>query len=329
VCAVNLPAARRQIGGGGAGERGQASPEWVALVALVALMSVVLAAGVGPRLPGAALARTIAGRLVCAIELSDACDRDPELVAAYGADLARALRRHAPQIAYEEGMHALPVDYRRCRSPSCADGPGEGLVWRSWTGEPAAAFVHVIDCRAGAAAPFAGVNDPVDCRDGHGGNLYLQYWLYYPDSATARGVPVVGSNGFHEDDWEGYQVRIGRDGRGYSRASSHHGYNYEQGAANAASDLGWGPIRAATETIGLRPHNGWGPETGWLFVSGGSHAGNAKANPFRYSRATPGRRLKLIPLDPAATGEERPVAFAVTAPWLKGAWLDPEAEGTD
>ena len=327
MCATSPPPRRRFAGADR--EQGQASPEWVALVALVAVLSVALTAALGPRLPAAALARTIAGRLVCAVALSEACDRDPELVAAYGTGLARALRRHAPQIAYERGMHALPVDYRSCRSPSCADGPGEGLVWRSWAGEPAVAFVHVVDCRASTPAPFAGINDPVDCRDGRSGNLYLQYWLYYPDSATLRGVPVAGRKGFHEDDWEGYQVRIGRDGRGYSRASSHHGYNYEQGAVNGASDLGWGAIRGAIETLGLRPHNGWGPETGWLFVSGGRHAGNAKANRYEYMRATPGRRLKLIPLDPAAAGEQAPVAFAISAPWLKVAWRDPEAEGTD
>jgi hypothetical protein len=310
-------------------ERGQASPEWIALVLVVAGLLAAALAGLGAGLPGIVLARAIAARLVCAVVLSDSCDRDPELVAAYGSDLAGLLRDHAPQIAYESGMRALPVDFRSCRSPACADGHEGGLIRRSAAGKPVAAFVHVVDCRSGRPPPFAGRNPPVDCSPPRAGNLYLQYWLYYADSATLRGVPVAGRKGFHADDWEGYQVRIARDGSAAARASSHHGYNYEQGAANWGSDAGIGPLRAVTEATGLRAGNGWGPETGWLYVSGGSHAGNAKAKRPVYSRVTLGPRLRLIPLDPVAAGEQGAPAFAIPPPWLKLVWRDPEAPGTD
>ena len=79
------------------------------------------------------------------------------------------------------------------------------------------------------------------------------------------------------------------------------------------------------EDLDVRHPNGWGPETGLLLVSGGSHAGNATGAP-RGSRFTPGRRVHLIPLEPIAADAH--TTFAVVPPWLKEVWRDPEAEGT-
>jgi hypothetical protein len=185
------------------------------------------------------------------------------------------------------------------------------------------AFVHVVDCRPDAAsATEAG---GADCSAPRAGNLYVQYWLYYADSATLRGMPIVGALGYHHDDWESVQIRIGPDGAAAERASSHDGYNHGQSAANWGSDAGIVPLKDAAEAIGARPHNGWGAETHALLVSGGSHAGNADGIP-RADRAVPGRRVHLVPLEPiAATAATR---FAITAPWRKQVWRDPEAEGT-
>ena len=310
------------------GERGQASSEWVGLILLVALLLVGALAGLGPLPLGVSLARTVGAKLICAIELSDSCQRDPELTAAYGTDLAKTLREHAPMIFYEHGMRALPVDFRACRSASCGDAAGEGKLWRTDRGGPATAFVHVIDCRAGEAAAFAGANRPADCSGGREGNLYIQYWLYYAESATLRGVPVVGAKGYHLDDWESYQVRVGPHGDSDARASSHNGYNYVQGAEDWGSDAGIGIVRSATEAVGLRNHNGWGPEIGFLFVSGGSHAGSVEAFVPNYSRLTPPRHLALVPLEPVVAREQRAPHFAIAPPWLKEVWRDPEAEGT-
>jgi hypothetical protein len=317
---VFVPVLRRQ--------NGQASPEWLGLLLLVSVLLGVVLAAFGSHPPAAALARDVAGRMVCAVKLSDSCGRAPELVAAYGDEIASLVRRHAPQIAYEIGMRALPVNYRHCRSPRCADGPGAGPVARSGAGRSVVAFVHVIDCREGEPLPFAGRNIAPDCSGPRRHNLYLQYWLYYPDSATLRGVPVAGGRGFHLDDWEGYQVRIAADGEIAARASSHNGYNYRLGGANWGSDAGWDALRDVTEAAGLRERNGWGPETGWLYVAGGSHAGSARVDR-PVSRVTFGHRLRLIPLEPVAAGEQIPPAFAVRPPWLKRVWRDPEAEGTD
>jgi hypothetical protein len=302
-------------------ESGQATIEWVGLILLAAVVLVAALAAAGARLPGAGLARTIAERIACAVSLSHACQRDPALVAAYGEEVAQLVRRHAPRIAYETGMTALPVDFRRCRSTACGDGRRSGIVSRSAEGEPVAAFVHVVDCRPAAVA--ASVAAGLDCSGPRAGNAYLQYWFYYADSATLRDLPVAGAKGFHPDDWESYQVRVGGPGVDV-RASSHHGYNYALGNRNWASDAGIGPVRSASEAVGLRPKGGWGPETGWLFVSGGSHAGNAKRDPV-ITRATLRRRLILIPVEPLASGT---ATFSIVPPWLKPVYHDPESDET-
>ncbi len=303
-------------------ERGQGTVEWVGTLCVVALLLVgVVAAGV--RVPGASLARAVASRILCAAAIADGCGDQPALIAAYGTEVGKLVRRHMPTLAYEEGSRAVPVDFRRCRSTACGDGPSHGLVHRTDRRLPVTAFVHVVDCRAGAAegAEAAGA----DCSDPRAGNLYIQYWTFYVDSATLREIPVAGPKGFHRDDWEMVEIRIGPDGRVDQRTSSHAGYNHDLGRANWGSDAGIGPLTDAAEATGARPEDGWGPETRLLLVSGGSHAGNA-LGVFRPDRYTPGRRVHLIPLEPiAAISTTR---FAVVPPWLKQVWLDPEAEGT-
>jgi hypothetical protein len=225
-------------------------------------------------------------------------------------------------IVYERGMRALPVDFRRCRSSACSDGAEHGAVGRSASGQRVTAFVHVVDCRAASNPAGSGA---AGCGGPRAGNLYLQYWLYYPDSATLRGVPIAGRRGFHDDDWESYQVRVGPAGGVDARASSHHGYNYQQGSGNWASDAGIGPLKSASEALGLRSHGGWGPETGGVFVSGGSHAGNVRA--FPSDRYTPPGELELVPLETVAA-TARAAHFAIAPPWRKHVWGDPEADDT-
>ncbi len=334
---------------GGAGERGQATVEWTGLLALVSLLLVGLLTVTAARLPATELARAIAAKLVCAVRLSDACSAHSELVEAYGPELAARIAAEAPEIAYEDGMTALPVDFRFCRGHGCGNGPESGAVWASHTGELTTAFVHVVDCRSAAARSDAAARGQ-DCSEGRAGNLYIQYWLYYEDSTSLRDLP--GRVGFHEDDWEGYQVRIGPDGT-EARATSHHGYNYDGGLGSWPSDAG------------LVHRSAWGPSTGRLWVSGGSHAGHVhehrRLSMRRIGRAgagvgaralaavrgtrtrvrlprrltalpprarwTPADRLTLIPietLDPAA----RRTPFAVVPPWRKPVYRDPEDQGT-
>ncbi len=295
----------------------------MALLLLVALLVMATAALAGARLPGTELARAIAGRIACAVGLEGGCGSESLMVAEYGSELAGLLSAHTPELIYEPGEDELPVDFRDCREVECSLGPESGAIARTNSGLPVVGFVHVIDCRPEAIA--ATLEAGSDCSGEREGNLYLQYYFYYPDSSTLEELP--GDTGYHEDDWESYGVRIGPDGT-YARASSHHGYNYEQSVANWGSDAGMEPIKDVTEGIGLRERGGWGPSTFSLFVSEGSHAGNAATGsdeqPIRW---TPASSVVLIPIE-SLTDEDSGVSFAVTPPWLKDVFEDPEAEGT-
>lgn len=304
-------------------ERGQGTVEWVGLVCLVSLTIAGLVAA-GVRVPGATFAKAIASRILCAAAIADDCGDEPALIAAYGTEVGELVREHMPTILFERGSRAVPVDFRRCRSTSCGNAPSRDVVRKTNSGLPVTAFVHVIDCRPDAAERSEAAG--ADCSGGRRGNLYLQYWLYYADSATLRGVPIAGAAGYHRDDWESVQFRIRRDGSVDERASSHHGYNYDQGTANWGSDAGIGPLKLAAEAVSLRARNGWGPETHILVVSGGSHAGGTVGAP-NIGRVVLRDGVHLVPLEAiAATSRAR---FAIAPPWQKRAWLDPEADRTD
>ena len=315
-------------GGGWLGERGQGVVEWVGLVAVVGLVFLALLVA-GVRVPGTGLARALASRMLCAVSMADGCGDEPTLIATYGDEIGRLVRKHMPTIMLERGSRALPVDFRRCRATACGDGTPRGLVHLTDEGRHVTAFVHVVDCRAGPGAePSQGGASRPDCSGSRAGYLYIQYWLYYADSATLRGVPIAEDEGYHHDDWESVDIRIGPDGRVDERASSHHGYNYAQSIANAGSDIGSDALREAAEAVGARPRGGWGPETHILLVSGGSHAGNANGFVGNVDRIVPGRRVHLVPLEPLAAAEGDAYRFVVSPPWRKQVWRDPEATGT-
>lgn len=292
-------------------ERGQGTVEWVGLVALVSLV-LLAAVAAGARVPGAPLARALADRILCAAALAEECGDETELIAAYGSEVGELVRRQMPMLAFERDSRAVPVDFRLCRDSNCGDAGGEGLIEATDSGLTVTAFVHTIDCREGKAeqAEAAGA----DCSGERAGNLYLQYWFYYADSATLRGVPVAGEKGYHEDDWESVQLRIGPDDGVEARASSHHGYNSSRQPSNWAYDSG------------ALAHGGWGPETRLLLVAGGSHAGSTIGLE-NTDRFTPGRRVHLVPLEPIAS--QSSARFTISPPWRKRVWRDPEADGTD
>jgi hypothetical protein len=322
-------------------QRGQATVEWLSVVLLVGLLLMAVLAATAARMPATGLVRGIVARLLCAADLSGACSENSELVVAYGPELAAVVSERAPRIVYEEGMSALPVDFRACRASRCGNGARSGAVWTSDSGERAVAFVHVVDCRA----PAADAARDHDCSGARAGNVYVQYWLYYADSTSLRALP--GDVGFHEDDWEGYQVRVGPAGAD-ARATSHHGYAYRGGPVNWLSDAG------------VVSKSAWGRATGRLYVSGGSHAGHvyeprrlapprgvegaatvgalsvwpaARSPRVRStgrrapSRWTPTSHLALIPIETLPRSVRR-TRFAITPPWRKPVYLDPEDSGT-
>lgn len=296
---------------------GQATLEYVGMVLLVAALFAVFAAIAGPSLPGGGIARALADGLLCAVGSSDRCHGSEPgtavspTVAAYGHEIAAMLDRSAPDIFFEaDDFVSLPVDFRDCRERRCADTVRAGSVHATQTGLPPVAFTHVIDCRR-APAPASRPAGGYDCSGARAGHVYLQYWLYYPDSLT-HGLGRVG--GFHLDDWESYQTRIDGDGSAAARASSHHGYNGRQGGISSiGSDTGWSP------------HPGWDSSLNTLHVASGSHAGTTGAA-YGDSRAIHREDLVLIPAEPIASSAA--ADFAVSPPWRKEVWRDPEAMGT-
>ena len=326
-------------------EGGQSTVEWIGLLLVITALILGVTAGVRTWLPGVRLAESIALRILCAAGMSSTCAESGDLVVAYGPELAAEVEENAPEIVYEDGMGALPVDFRTCRNQRCGSGPESGPVWQSDTGEPAAAFVHVVDCRTNLARAETAEHG-YDCSGERAGNLYVQFWTYYSDSSWWGGVE------HHDDDWEGMQVRVTSDGTD-SRATSHYSYNY------GASFLSW------PSDAGITHRSAWGDATGRLYVSGGTHAGHvyesrrfsirrvARAGgdlgvdtyalasnrrppaklprhltvPPPKTRWTPASHLILIPIE-TLDSEALATRFAITPPWEKPVYSDPENQGT-
>jgi hypothetical protein len=293
-------------------ERGQASSEWLGVVLLVCIAFAAMAAA-GVRAPGTELARALVARMVCAVDLGEGCGGEATaLTLAYGRELGELVTHLVPTLEYEEGMRAVPVDWRSCREDACANGPQAGEVTESETGEPVTLFSHVVNCRE----PAAPVPPDADCEGEAAGRAYVQFWAYYPDSATTPfDEDAFGGAGYHPDDWESFQVRIGPDGI-EERASSHHGYNDESG--DPVNDTGWLPGRSA-----------WTSASGRYWISSKSHAGRVgtwQGAPHRWTRP---EDIRVIPLETMRdqwgdyVGSEKHVPA-----WLKDVYLDPEATGT-
>jgi hypothetical protein len=281
-------------------QRGQASIEWIATVLCVALGLAGAGAGLG-NIEGRSYGGWLAHSIACAVVGGCAEEREA-LAAAHGESDAQLVRRFAPSLVYEPGTHTLPVDFRECRSHRCSDAPDDRRLdaHRAARGTArATAFTHVARRH---------------------GETFIQYWLYYPDStstvANAAGAWALarrlargrgpGYPGHHADDWESFQVRIGRDGRARVRASSHHGYQ-------------WCKQR--------RCRNEWGPWTGWSRVSRGSHAGHIPRTPAR-ERTTTSAGLRLIPIESIDTSAYRALDPGIKPPWRKKVFTDPLSDST-
>lgn len=170
-------------------ERGSAGVEQAGLAALVALLLIAAVAAVasgGEIDAGRQLAGALGRRLTCAPRLPDAC-RHHAMVPAYGWPLARLARALAPSpeaIRGPSGLSLMPVDFRRCRSESCAVAAGPHLTA---SGRRVTAFTELVDRRDSA------------------GWVEVVYWLYRPtlgwqrlarrateaDVAAASGVEVL------------------------------------------------------------------------------------------------------------------------------------------
>jgi hypothetical protein len=146
-------------------QRGAATVEHAGLSLLVALLAIgaIAALASGRSDDGRELGFALARKLRCAAVGPGPCWRDP-LTEAYGRPLAGAVRALALAPAPVAGL--LPVDFRRCRSPSCATpGPRPGLTTSD---RRVTAFTVVDDRRASS------------------GEVAITYWLYRPSLGWER-----------------------------------------------------------------------------------------------------------------------------------------------
>jgi hypothetical protein len=206
---------------------------------------------------------------------------------------------------------------------ACSLAPDDPALDAHVAGSRATAFTHLLH---------------------RGRRLYVQYWLYYPDSNTTlagsdrlwelSGLPS-GYPGFHEDDWEGAFVRVDPDGSTWLRASSHGHFQ----------SCKWAFCR-----------DEWARRTGWVRVSRGSHSGHVPFSreprwlntghlaglrqvplparprliPLRPGRglderSTTAEGLRLIPIELLDRRRYRPRDRHVLPPWDKHAYRDPLA----
>jgi hypothetical protein len=147
-------------------QRGAATVEHAGLALLIALLVGAGVAALAAQPPGGEareLGTAIARKMRCAPRLPGPCWRDP-LAEAYGRPLGGLARALAPVPRPLAGL--LPVDFRRCRSASCAL-PGERPELTA-SNRRVTAFLAIDDRRR------------VD------GMVYLDYWLYRPTLGWER-----------------------------------------------------------------------------------------------------------------------------------------------
>ncbi len=273
----------------GQGQGGQAAVEWIGLILLLsALLTGILGiAGAAGVLNGRAVGAAIFDKIVCAVRGSGSCMKPTALIDAYGERDADLVRNLAPNIVYEFGTKAMPVDFRNCRKPECGDGvESTGMASKTKKGWPATVFTHVVE------------------KDGF---KYIQYWLYFADSTSGAGsVPHPLRKPFpwyHDDDWESYQVRISPDGTKHVRSSAHNDY---RGCKSCKNE--------------------WAKYSGWHRVSGGSHAGHVPRGD-TFERFTPSATLKIVPIK-TLSEKDKSTSFAISRPWIKKVYTDPESWST-
>jgi hypothetical protein len=139
-----------------------------------------------------------------------------------------------------------------------------------------------------------------------GATTYVQYWAYWPDSSWH------GVAGRHADDWESFQVRVNPDGTADARASAHHGYT----GPRVGPDLNVNQVRP--EWAPPRFRRGWTRWQGGYRVARDSHAG------FVTAAGGDAPSVTLVALDPSVM----PQIYAVTPPWRKAVYADPESAHT-
>lgn len=173
--------------------------------------------------------------------------------------------RHEPAFVAERGDGESPVDFRRCREPSCARGARSVL------------YVHGV---------------------ARGGYRYLEYWEYLPDSRAAHiGIPLL--DGYHRDDWEGVIVKLRGDGTVVgARASAHLGWNGRHPWWDLQPD-DWAPYPAPVYRASGSHAGSF--HTAGIDLAGDGWDGAAATGPPPVLLAADEARAGAPPFDPGAT----------------------------
>lgn len=165
-------------------QEGSASVEQVALALVIAAVfatAVALIAVAPPLSASRELGALIARRLACVPRHPDSpCGRNP-LVLAYGSPVGKVVRALAPEplaTAAGGGETLLPVDFRRCRSRSCAKpGTRPGLTASR---RRVTLFTQVTDRRRTL------------------GTVEIRYWSYLPSLGWRSVTRTAGATEIEE-----------------------------------------------------------------------------------------------------------------------------------
>jgi hypothetical protein len=244
------------------------------------------------------------------------------LVAALPLALAAAGTRIDPR-SLIPGLrqHAwLTGDERALRSPTLAPLIARALpslvLERDEYGDDASVPTDV-SCRALACAALGVATPVLYVHVVHAGaGPVVELWMYYPNSLTDH-LPVAELRGDHADDWEGMLVAFDHAGRLLgTRVSAHVGFT--------GSRPWWDEARAD-----------WAPDPGTVFRASGSHALALVRSDVDLASDGLNGDLGTVPpeafvLEPADRLELDGRRFdpAVSPPWLKAAWRDPDTART-
>ncbi len=148
--------------------------EYLALAGVIGLLLVVAIAALvatPPTRGDRELGEMLARRIACPPRYPVPCGRNP-LALAYGFPLGKLARYLAPAPVVVAGE--LPVDFRYCRRPTCAQPGSEPGLTAS--GRRVTEFVSVEDRRSA------------------GGPVRLTYWLYRPGRPWERIDRIAGAS---------------------------------------------------------------------------------------------------------------------------------------
>ena len=154
-----------------------------------------------------------------------------------------------PSLLFEQGSRAVPVDFRRLP---------QHRLWRragTWLRAPHRCRPAGLGLRPRRRLPGRGVQEA-----GSGGRRLLRparRQSLHPVLDLLRGLRdlarrsrSLGEEGYHPDDWEGVQIRIGPDGTSTSAPPLTRATTSAQLSATGAPTPGPQPLRDAAEAVG-------------------------------------------------------------------------------